>query len=136
MPLFAFTVSGPPVSLQARRKPRLQQWKQSVASAAREVWPEGQAVFEQNLKISIKYFYDDASPRIDTDNMIKPIQDALIGLVYKDDSQIVHSEATKIDIDGKYMVRGMPLVLTRAFSAGNEFLYIVIDHAPEITSLK
>lgn len=135
MALFEFTVSGPPVSQQARRRSRLQQWKQIVGNAAREAWPEGQDPFEIQLLISIKYFYDYASPPIDTDNLIKPIQDSLIGLVYKDDSLIVHSEAKKIPIEGRFRIRGISLILAQAFSAGDEFLHIVIDHAPETESL-
>ena len=135
MLLFEFTVVGPPVSHQARRMERLANWKTEVNDAARELWPAEAPPFGFPLAISVKYFYDHASPAIDNDNMIKPIQDSLIGLVYNDDSQLVHIEATKISIEGQFRIRGISKVLAEAFIAGREFLHVAINHPPSMDDL-
>ena len=63
--------------------------------------------------------------------MVKPIQDALNGLVYEDDRQITHTSVTKAPIDGPQYVRGASLVMLEAFSRGNEFVYVKVELAPE-----
>jgi hypothetical protein len=68
---------------------------------------------------------------MDNDNMVKPIQDALNGLVYVDDRQITDTQLRKTDINGSFRVRGMSPVLAEGFVKGVEFLYIRIEAAPD-----
>jgi crossover junction endodeoxyribonuclease RusA len=82
------------------------------------------------LKITLTYYHEGQAVRIDTDNMVKPIQDALIGLVYEDDRWITDAEIRKTSIDGAFRIRRYSLVLLKAFWSGEEFLHIVIDRAP------
>lgn len=63
--------------------------------------------------------------------MVKPIQDALNGLVYEDDRQITDIIVRKTDLNGRFRVRGMPLVLAEGFSRGREFLYVRVELAPD-----
>jgi crossover junction endodeoxyribonuclease RusA len=69
--------------------------------------------------------------RIDNDNMVKPIQDALNGLVYEDDRQITDIEVRKTDINGSFRIRGMSPILAEGFIKGKEFIYICIELAPD-----
>jgi crossover junction endodeoxyribonuclease RusA len=62
--------------------------------------------------------------------MLKPIQDALIGLVYEDDRQLTDASVRKTNIDGLFYIRGASIVLLEAFSRGNEFLHVRIETAP------
>ena len=57
------------------------------------------------------YYHEGESVRIDNDNMVKPIQDALIGLVYQDDRWITDTVVRKTSIDGFFQIRGCSLVL-------------------------
>jgi hypothetical protein len=82
------------------------------------------------LRIAVTYYHEGAAVSIDTDNMVKPIQDALIGLVYVDDRQITDTTVRKTSINGKFETRWQSLVLLTAFSRGDVFVYVVIDHAP------
>lgn len=99
---FEFTVAGPPISYQTRRSLRLQLWKQTVYTAARWRWPTGAPPLQVPLKLTVCYYHDGVSVRIDNDNMLKPIQDALIGLVYEDDRQITDIQVRKTDINGSF----------------------------------
>jgi len=122
---FEFTVTGPPISLQTKNKARLRQWKDKVLKAAKSSWNSENVSYKDPLTISITYFYETEPP--DVDNIIKPIQDALIGLIYEDDSQIVSAKSTKKDINGSYRIRWMSTVLAKAFCQGDDFLYIKIS---------
>ncbi|CAN5563726.1 hypothetical protein BH10CHL1_BH10CHL1_07220 [soil metagenome] len=128
---FEFTVDAPPISHQTRRAQRLQAWKQVVRNAAIQRWPKNTSPFKSRLKITVCYYHDGVAVRIDNDNMVKPIQDALNGLVYEDDRQITDIQVRKTDINGSFRVRGMSPVLADAFIKGKEFLYICIELAPD-----
>lgn len=132
---FEFIVDGPPVSQQARDRARLQAWKDTVREAARRRWRSGQAPVTAQLQIILTYYHEAVTVRIDEDNMLKPIQDALIGIVYKDDVQITDSKVRKTNIDGPFQVRGISLILAEGFNKGSEFLYIRVEEAPDHSEL-
>ena len=125
-----FKVEGPPVSHQTRRSERLRDWQARVRAAAQLRWLSGQPPVSGPLKITVVYYHDAITVRLDNDNMLKPIQDALIGLVYVDDRQITDTEVRKTNIDGVFRVRWMSPVLAEGFIQGVEFLYIRIEEAP------
>jgi Holliday junction resolvase RusA-like endonuclease len=126
---FEFTVPGPPVSHQSRNKAKLAAWRQMVRTAASARWGAA-APLGVPLRITVSYYHQGLAVRIDNDNMVKPLQDALIGLVYQDDRLITDTIVRKTSIDGLFRVRGYPLVLLEALSQGDEFLHVVIDEAP------
>jgi crossover junction endodeoxyribonuclease RusA len=127
---FEFTVAGPPLSHQTRNRTRLAAWRRAVAAAARSRWPTGSAPHTEDLRMTIVYFHDGVAIRLDNDNMVKPIQDALNGLIYVDDRQILDTVVRKTALDGAFQVRGMSAILAEAFVGGVEFLHVIIDHAP------
>ena len=129
-----FTIAGPPLSHQTHDRARLQKWKDAVRSAVVDAWGDVPPV-DHGVRISVSYFHDGPAARIDNDNMLKPIQDALNGLVYLDNWQITHTEVRKGDINGRYYIRGMSVILLNAFSLGNEFVYIVVEKAPDSATL-
>jgi len=43
---------------------------------------------KQPVRLTICYYHDRVAIRLDNDNLVKPIQDALNGLVYEDDRLI------------------------------------------------
>src|SRR5436190_20399043 len=112
---FEFTVDGPPISHQTRRSERLQAWKQMVRNAAIRRWPKDILPLTTRLKMTVCYYHDGVAVRIDNDNMVKPIQDALNQLVYEDDRQITDIQVRKTDINGSFRVRGMSPVLAEGF---------------------
>lgn len=127
---FEFTVDGPPVSHQAHNKQRLQEWKHAVRNAAAQRWPAETPPVKAQLKLTVVYYHDGIAVRLDNDNLVKPIQDALNDLIYEDDRQITDTVVRKNDVNGSFRVRGMSLILAEGFSRGNEFLYIRVELAP------
>ena len=67
--------------------------------------------------------------------MVKPIRDAMNGLVYEDDSQIRCSETMHICIDDPIKARRASEVVLAAYNQGDVFIYVRIDDAPEFIQL-
>ena len=128
---FEFTVQGTPVSHQSHNKVLLRQWQQTVREAAGRLWPTGVApVTVDCLLIGVYYF--GASPALlDNDNFIKPIQDALIGLVYEDDRQVTDTLIRRTDIRGAFYIQDESAPVALAIRRGEEFVYVRVDVAPD-----
>jgi Holliday junction resolvase RusA-like endonuclease len=126
---FEFTVAGQPFSHQSRYKDKLEAWRQAVRAAAFARWGIV-ASLAVPLRIAVTYYHEEMGGRIDNDNLLKPIQDALIGLVYADDSLITDTVVRKTSIDGLFRVKGLSLVVLTALAKGDRFVHVVVDHAP------
>lgn len=122
---FEFTFEGPPLSLQSKSKTRKRAYKTRVGTAARNKLPDGFDLLTEQLCVVITYYYEGTTP--DIDNIIKPIQDAMIGIVYVDDDQISDTRSRKKEIDGSYRVRFASLSIVQALSNGSEFVHVKID---------
>jgi hypothetical protein len=85
--------------------------------------------------MTVVYYHDGEHVRIDNDNLVKPIQDALIGLIYQDDRLITGTTVRKTSLDGRFRVRRMSRVLADAFVDGREFLHIRVDEDPDTGDL-
>ena len=109
-------------------------WKAAVAAAARAAWPTEDPPLIDKLQIRITCYHDDAPP-LDADNMIKPIQDALIGIVYEDDRQLLDTHGALRDVNGQYWVRGVSTALGEGFHSDGPFVHIRIDTPPELGRL-
>jgi crossover junction endodeoxyribonuclease RusA len=79
--------------------------------------------------LTVIYFYE-SEPSMDIDNIPKPIADALKGLVYVDDEQVTDVSCRKRNLNGNLRVENPSSVLAEGFSRGSEFLYIVVEEAP------
>lgn len=122
---FEFTFEGPPLSLQSKSGTRKRAYKARVAAAARSALPAGFAPTTDSVNIVITYYYEGDTP--DVDNIIKPIQDSLNGLVYIDDQQIADTRSRKREINSSYKIRNASLPIVQAFSNGAEFIHVKID---------
>ena len=122
---FEFTILGPPVSSQTRNRARLQQWKQDVRAAALMRVVAGTPPSPDPVQITITYYYEGDSP--DVDNIIKPIQDALNGVVFVDDAQLAETRSRKRPLNGSYQIMGASGILLQGFSAGLGFLHIRVE---------
>lgn len=135
MPHIEFTVSGAPASHQAQSRVRLRDWRGAVRDAASAVWPAQQTPLAGRLQITVVYYHEGSEVRLDNDNVLKPIQDALIGLIYVDDRQITDTMIRKTSIDGQFVLRGISPILAAAFSQGVQLVYIRVDDAPDHAEL-
>ncbi len=122
---FEFTIQGPPVSHQTRNRARLQQWKHDVKAAAQSRIPAGVTPVPDPVQITITYYYEGDSP--DVDNIIKPIQDGLNGVVFIDDAQVAETKSRKRPLNGSYQIKGASGVLLQGFATAVGFLHIRIE---------
>ena len=97
--------------------------------AARAYWPPGELPETGPVVLSITYFYDIVSP--DVDNIPKPIADGLKGLIFVDDTQITDCLTRKRNLNSELRIENPSSILAEGLSRGNEFLYIVVDTAPD-----
>jgi len=126
---FEFTIEGPPVSQQTRRRERLVPWRAAVRTAAEDLWPSGSIPLDQELSLTIAYFYEGAPT--DVDNIVKPILDSLKGLVYEDDRQITDLISRRRPLAGLFRIEVISPILAEALNRGREFLYVRITEPPE-----
>lgn len=126
---FEFIIDGPPVSQQARRRQRVRQWTNEVRRVARGYWPSGELPETGPVILSITHFYDTVS--LDVDNIPKPIADGLKGLIFVDDTQVTDLLTRKRNLNRELRIENLSSVLAEGLSRGNEFLYIVVNTAPD-----
>ncbi|MEA5620941.1 RusA family crossover junction endodeoxyribonuclease [Cronbergia sp. UHCC 0137] len=129
METFEFIVNGPPVSQQTRRREKLRAWKDTVRQEAEKYWSFEQPPSTESVMLKVTYFYNEII--VDVDNIVKPIQDAMNGLVYLDDTQITDVLVRKRNISGKFIIESITPIMTKGFARGNEFLHIVVTDAPD-----
>lgn len=126
---FEFVVDGPPVSQQTRRRERLHLWKGIVRQEAERYWSSRDLPVPGYIMLKVTYFYDGIG--MDVDNIVKPIQDALKGLVYFDDSQVTDMLSRKRDLSGSFVLNDVSRTLAEGLTRGSEFLHIMVERAPD-----
>ena len=104
-----------------------------LSRVPRRLWPNGSGPTREAVKITVVYYYDRIA--LDADNFIKPVQDALAGVVYLDDGQVSDVTIRRTNLSGSFRVRGMSSILAEGFTTGQEFLYIRIEAAPDHVEL-
>ena len=119
-----FVVLGVPVSVQAKASSK-RRWMTRLQAAAQDAWPVGNPPLADKVQIHVT-FYHDSTP-LDVDNMLKPIQDALTGVVYEDDGQLVDTHGHLRDLNAEYRVRGMTPSQADGFVSGGPFVHIRIE---------
>ncbi|MBE9045677.1 RusA family crossover junction endodeoxyribonuclease [Pleurocapsales cyanobacterium LEGE 10410] len=132
MEKFEFIIDGPPVFQQARRRERVRQWKTYVREEAEKYWSTEDRIFRGFVMVRVIYFYDEVA--VDIDNIVKPILDAIIGLVYIDDNQVTDIIVRKRNLFGNFKVKSLTL-LEKGLKRRNEFLYISVTAAPNQETL-
>ncbi len=74
------------------------------------------------LRFTLVYFHSEA--QLDTDNIIKPVQDALKGITYSDDRQVTDVFAARRELTGRFGIATMTPRLAGAITMGQTFLYV------------
>lgn len=104
-----------------------------MRDAAESATPSAALPYGSDVAIKITYYYDTDAP--DVDNIIKPILDAIIGVVYDDDSQVIEATSRRRDINGPFRVRKMPQCLADSLVAGDDFIHVRVDFPPDPTEV-
>lgn len=134
---FEFIIIGKPISHQTKDKQRLRDWKAKVRHVAENKWPHPHPLGD-SMQVIITHYYDapngeDGVP--DSDNIVKPVRDALNGVVYVDDYQITDFVSRRRNLNSSFRVKGMSSALAEGFCAGAEFLHVKIEVAPDPSEL-
>ncbi|MFN9240903.1 MAG: RusA family crossover junction endodeoxyribonuclease [Pseudanabaena sp.] len=122
--LFEMLIPKRPLSLQAKNH-NLQAWKDYVYGRARNDWKSGTPYEKSGLRQTLVYLCDD-SPA-DIDNIVKPIQDALVGVVYADDSLITDVDSHRRFITDGIDLTNLPRLLIRGAESGEECVYVSVS---------
>lgn len=120
-----FIFNGPPLSLQSKNKAKKRNYMIMIAREATNSLPLEFTPTTDEVEIIITYYYE--SQAGDVDNIIKPIQDALNGVIYVDDAQVVDSRSRRKDINGSYKIRNVSAKILEGFSRGNDFIHVKIQ---------
>src|SRR5258708_26441789 len=105
-------------------------WQQRVKRAAEDARRDWLLSPVDELVLRVAYFYVDA-PAADLDNIVKPLQDALKGVAFDDDIQVVDLVAS-MRRKGERDRVPMPALLASAFKGGSDFVYVAVDRASTI----
>lgn len=84
--------------------------------------------------LRIAYFYVDA-PAADLDNIVKPIQDALKGIAYDDDIQVIDLVASMRPKIASDVIR-MSAALAAGFAGNSDFIYVRVEQSTVVEVLK
>jgi crossover junction endodeoxyribonuclease RusA len=120
--LFEILIPKRPVSHQAKNRENLQAWKDYIYGRARNEWSGGTPYTKVGLRLTLVYLCDE-SPA-DIDNIIKPIQDALVGVVYADDSLISDVDSHRRFLSDAIDLTNLPPLLITGISLGEECIYV------------
>ncbi|NJL88824.1 MAG: RusA family crossover junction endodeoxyribonuclease [Coleofasciculaceae cyanobacterium SM2_1_6] len=126
---FDFLIPKRPVSLQTRKTANLQSWKQYVRSEAAKTW-KGQIFSGKDIQLTLIYLCN--SDPVDTDNIIKPIQDALIGLIYDDDLLIADIDSHRRSLSGTFDLTLCPILLVQGITSGLECVYVRVAESKSL----
>ncbi|MGW7514842.1 RusA family crossover junction endodeoxyribonuclease [Streptomyces sp. NPDC054796] len=121
-------VPGIPASVQSKSATRTR-WKTAVATAAKSRWPTSEMPLSEPVQVVITFFHEGEA--LDVDNMLKPIQDALIGIALEDDKHVTDVRGSKRDLSNAFIVKGMSPALAEGFVSDGPFVHIKIDFAPD-----
>jgi crossover junction endodeoxyribonuclease RusA len=123
MAMFEFLIPKRPLSLQAKRA-SLQAWKAFVRAEAQKVWG-GSLIETGDLHLTLVYLCGLTPP--DTDNIVKPIQDALVGLVFSDDSLVADVESHRRSLNGVFDLTQLPELVSLGVDSGQECVYVKVS---------
>jgi crossover junction endodeoxyribonuclease RusA len=128
--LFEMLIPQRPISHQAKNRENLQAWKDLIYGRARREWRGGAPYQKQGLRLTLVYLCDD-SPA-DIDNIIKPIQDALVGVVFADDSLVSDVDSHRRFISDGIDIGHLPSLLIQGVLQAEECVYVRVSIAENL----
>lgn len=79
-----------------------------------------------NVEIQVEYLYRNKNERLDGDNLLKTICDALNGVAYFDDSQLIEHRIRTINMNDSFEIKGLPLTQQIADLFSNREAFAII----------
>ncbi|EQB2597999.1 RusA family crossover junction endodeoxyribonuclease [Aeromonas salmonicida] len=125
--MIEFIIPRRPVSLQTKNRQNLHAWKEYVKNLATSNWTDPAIPDGTDLQLTLVYICDDTP--VDVDNIIKPIQDAMVGVIYEDDVQISDVESHRRYLSDTIVITNLPQILANAVNIGDEAVYVKVSNA-------
>jgi hypothetical protein len=129
---FELLIRKRPVSNQTQNKINRREWIRLVNEEAQKVWTGSSPIKDANLQLTLIYLcrgnYGDRD-LLDTDNIIKPIQDALNELVYEDDKLVSDVESHRRFLSELIDITNLPLLLQEGVIIGEECVYVKVSES-------
>lgn len=120
-----FVIKGIPLSGQARGRAG---WIARVKGEAMLSWSDAPPMSGE-VSVVVWYFFRHGG--LDVDNMLKPILDAVKGVIYRDDSGVSQVIGRKTELVGGLRIRDASTILDQAVSEGSDFVFIKVDGPPD-----
>jgi len=121
----SFPVIGVPVSSQSSRESK-KRYQQLVAQEATKSVPSP-IEDKEKVRIEIDWFSEGFENKPDSDNIVKPIIDALKGILFADDRQVESHIARRHDTLGVMTFQMEPLLIIEPLLNGNnDYVFIRI----------
>ncbi len=125
MPIFEFVRLGIPCTVQTRNKSRLDNYRRDLRRVAVGLWDGNKPSVTVPVSVIIRYYF--TSDVLDVDNITKPILDALNGLVYQDDLQVVKVVSQKGPVPAGPSPSDITPVLSVGLRSRDDFLHILVE---------
>jgi len=119
---FEFLIPKRPLSLQAKAR-RLNAWKAFVHEKAASAWKYS-SVQTGDVQVTLVYLCGEPPP--DTDNIVKPILDAMKGLVFVDDATVSDVLSHRRPLTGNFDLTRLPPLLLQGIVTGDECVYVQV----------
>ena len=119
-----FLIPRRPVSLQTRNRTNLQAWKNFVRAQAAQVWSSN-LIQSGDLQLTLVYLCDISPP--DTDNIVKPIQDALVGVVFSDDELVADVDCHRRSLNGTFDLTRLRRLVLAGLASRQECVYVQVS---------
>ena len=127
--LVEFLLSRRPIAHQSKDAGKRQRWKEFVAMAAQKAW-DSQALLATSCHVSIVYFCGEQFA--DIDNIIKPILDAMTGIVYVDDSFVTDVDSHRRPLTATFDFTRLPALFLTAVATNQECVYVRVAFSKSI----
>jgi hypothetical protein len=133
VPHIEFLILDRPLSLQTNSRRKFQAWKDTVRGEIAKVWGGRRILSVGEYHLTIVHMYTESPP--DVDNIIKPIQDALEGLVLFNDRLVSDVESHRRHLRGHFDFDRLPPLIMSALTSSMECVYVRLDDAIDLEDL-
>jgi crossover junction endodeoxyribonuclease RusA len=123
--LFEMLIPRRPVSHQSKNRESLQAWKNFVGDRGKAAWNQATPYDLPGLQFSLVYFCSD----FPADNIVKPIYDALVGIVFADDTLVADIDSHRRFIADGIDIAHLPPLLAKGAALGEECVYVRVSLA-------
>ncbi len=106
----------------------MREWKEFVADHARGAVGPAHELATGPVALRLLYLYDEVM--LDVDNILKPIHDALSGVLFEDDAAVTDVEIRRRWRGAAFTLNSVSSVLAAGLELDREFVYVTLTDAP------